>query len=64
LESFELDLTVRYGTTPVVTENSRKDNWKSFEQTLNEHPKSSCSVVFKKKIQYANLDVEVTQYSL
>jgi hypothetical protein len=62
LESFELDLTVRYGTTKVVTENSRKNNWKSFEQVLNDNP--SCRVVFKKKIQYANLDVEVTQYSL
>ena len=64
LESFELDLTVRYGTTPVVTENSRKDNWKSFEHTLNELPSSSCSVVFNKKIKYANLDVQVTQYRL
>jgi hypothetical protein len=63
LESFELDLTVRYGAT-VVTENSRRDNWKSFEQTLNELPSSSCSVVFNKKIKYANLDVQVTQYRL
>jgi len=64
LESFELDLTVRYSTTVVVTENSRRDNWKSFEQTLNELPSSSCSVVFNKKIKYANLDVQVTQYRL
>jgi hypothetical protein len=63
LESFELDLTVRYGAT-VVTENSRRGNWKSFEQTLNEIPSSSCSVVFNKKIKYANLDVQVTQYRL
>ena len=63
LERFELDLTVRYGAT-VVTENSRRDNWKSFEQTLNELPSSSCSVVFNKKIKYANLDVQVTQYRL
>lgn len=63
LESFELDLTVRCGAT-VVTENSRRDNWKSFEQTLNELPSSSCSVVFNKKIKYANLDVQVTQYCL
>jgi hypothetical protein len=62
-EQTEFVLTV-INAEETKTESSRTNQWKTFEQMLQELPESCCKVVFDKTFTWKSISTQVTEYFL
>jgi hypothetical protein len=66
LQTTELILTVKKGSQ-IISESSRENNWKTFEQMLRELSESSpasCQILFDKILNWKSIQFRATEYFL